>query len=939
MTGGFLKVKLHHKLSFPKKRGFMKVIKRDGRKKEFDESKIFKAIKAANSSKEYPIEKENKITDDQIMEVVKWVVKKMPKAVEEVSVEEIQDLVEDGLVHKNYTSVVRSFIKYRENRRKERFVKDETVRAMEAKYSGEAWDKQNANIDGLSFGGKSGEAHAVYDKEFALNYMITPKFAKNHRDFLVYIHDSDAYKKAMHNCVEQNSWVKVAIDGVTKTLRLKDLGKIVGISDGEIDVQNLNIQILSRDGYTLLKKIWVRETKEDEETFEIKTLKGLPVIVTSEHKLPVMRDGKEVLLKAKDIVEGDNLLEANFQLSSDDYKENFLNLLDLEGLDLRIINGEKVYKYLSYKYDICYTHYASEKKLSNASNVSGQNMSVEDLKIIMNDFSLDWEVLSSLRVKANGSKKDYPLFIPLSENLAKLYAYVYADGGVYVDKEKSLFQLTFTNTNEKIVDDFIKCYKDVFGYTLNKSYPKSDWSSPCIRVTDGSRLAVKIFKDFAGAKKYGSADISIPDFVMNGSENIKYAYLSAAMDTDGSFSDDIVYTTCGEKYSEQIFLLLQSLGYSPAKRLQNKKGSVYKIGKTSGVRKFNCYSVVINRNDEKVEFAEKMDTIKFAEKYSYKGCSRKFDNSKIIKIVKSTEKKVVYDLETESHWFIVNNYVSHNCLSFPADDYRDNGMTVKIPKDIRKAGRVSTEGQLQLMELQSQSMAQFGGVSLTHFDSTYAPLVNKDYYKFYKKNYERFTGKELDQSFQPCLQIDDPKYAACNAQAAKFAMEDLEEEVHQTMEGWLHNANTLQSRSGNQLPFTSVNYGLDTSAAGRLVSKHLLSSWEEGIGELGLTPVFPCGIFQYKKGISDKPGTPNYDLKKQAISVLIKRDYPNWANCDWSVQRKAFEKSQKIKENVLKSLSKEDLEELSKLPENILKTLGFTIVDDGKEEVTIEQEV
>lgn len=455
----------------------MKVIKRDGRKKEFDESKIFKAIKAANSSKEYPIEKENKITDDQIMEVVKWVVKKMPKAVEEISVEEIQDLVEDGLVHKNYTSVVRSFIKYRENRRKERFIKDETVRAMEAKYSGEAWDKQNANIDGLSFGGKSGEAHAVYDKEFALNYMITPKFAKNHRDFLVYIHDSDAYKKAMHNC-----------------------------------------------------------------------------------------------------------------------------------------------------------------------------------------------------------------------------------------------------------------------------------------------------------------------------------------------------------------------------------------------------------------------------------------------------------------------------LSFPADDYRDNGMTVKIPKDIRKAGRVSTEGQLQLMELQSQSMAQFGGVSLTHFDSTYAPLVNKDYYKFYKKNYERFTGKELDQSFQSCLQIDDPKYVACNAQAAKFAMEDLEEEVHQTMEGWLHNANTLQSRSGNQLPFTSVNYGLDTSAAGRLVSKHLLSSWEEGIGELGLTPVFPCGIFQYKKGVSDKPGTPNYDLKKQAISVLIKRDYPNWANCDWSVQRKAFEKSQKIKENVLKSLSKEDLEELSKLPENILKTLGFTIVDDGKEEVTIEQE-
>lgn len=447
----------------------MKVIKRDGRKKEFDEATIFKAIKAANNSKEYPVEKENKITDDQIMDVVKWVVKKMPKAVEEITVEEIQDLVEDGLVHKNYTAVVRSFIKYREDRRKERFIKDETVRAMEAKYSGKAWDKQNANVDGLSFGGKSGEAHAVYDKEYALNYMITPKFAKNHREFLVYIQDLDAYKKAMHNC-----------------------------------------------------------------------------------------------------------------------------------------------------------------------------------------------------------------------------------------------------------------------------------------------------------------------------------------------------------------------------------------------------------------------------------------------------------------------------LSFPADDYRDNGMTVKIPKDIRKAGRVSTEGQLQLMELQSQSMAQFGGVSLTHFDFTYAPLVNKDYYKFYKKNYERLTGKPLDFSFQPYLSIDDANYVTYNAQAAKFAMEDLEEEIHQTMEGWLHNANTLQSRSGNQLPFTSVNYGLDTSAAGRLVTKHLLSSWEEGIGELGLTPVFPCGIFQYKKGVNDKIGTPNYDLKQQAISVLVKRDYPNFANCDWSVQRKAFEKSQKIKENVLLSLSSSELYELVGLGPKITEQLGFLIdFDEG----------
>ena len=115
----------------------------------------------------------------------------------------------------------------------------------------------------------------------------------------------------------------------------------------------------------------------------------------------------------------------------------------------------------------------------------------------------------------------------------------------------------------------------------------------------------------------------------------------------------------------------------------------------------------------------------------------------------------------------------------------------------RKAGRVSTEGQLQLMKLQSQSMAQFGGVALTHFDNTYSPLVNKDYYKFYKKNYERIVGKSLDNSFNPLLSIDNPIYTNCNAQVAKFAMEMTEKELKQAVEAMYHNLNTLQSRSGN----------------------------------------------------------------------------------------------------------------------------------------------
>ena len=886
----------------------MKVIKRDGKQEEFNEVNIRKAIKAANNS----VDKEKQISDEKVEKVLNFVLKNISSE-EKVEIEKIQDLVEDGLMKENCFEVAKSFILYREERAKERFKRLKIVKEIKEKLEASNIQNQNANLDEASFGGRKGEADSALLKQMALDYYISPKFAKNHINNRVYIHDLDSYLIGEHNCVEQNSWVKVVIDGMPKTLKLKELGKIVGITDGEINVENLNIQILSRDGYTLLKKIWVRETDEDESVFELKTLKGLPLIVTGEHKLPVLRDGKELILKAKDIVEGDSLLQSNFQLSSDDYKESFLNLLDLKGIDLRIVNGEKLYKYLSYKYDVYYTNYAKEKKLSNANCISGQNMTVEDLKVIMNDFALDWEVLSTLRVKASGSKKTYPLFIPYSENLAKLYAYIYADGGVYVNEEESLYQLTFTNTNERIVDDFIKCYKDVFGYSLNKSYPKSDWTSPCIRVTDGSRLAVKIFKDFAGAKKYGSADISIPDFVMNGNENIKYAYLSAAMDTDGSFSENIIYTTCGEKYSEQFCIILQSLGYTPSKRLQNKKGSVYRIGKVSGTRNFNCYSIVINRNNEKIDFAEKVNTIKFAEKYSYKGCSKNFDNSKIIKIKTISDKKVVYDLETESHWFIVNNYVSHNCLSVPIDELLANGFKTR-QVFIRPAGSANTAFQLVAVLFQLQSLQQFGGVSATHLDWSLVPYVRKSFMKhyivaylkdtrdFYRLNLpdmmfndykdeggiwrnelEDWIDEHKEKFFRKLklkkedFYFDNKKLNKTYRQAAVF---DTIQEVKQAAEGMLHNLNSLQSRSGNQLPFSSINYGTCTEEEGRIVVRAILGATIRGVGN-GQTSIFPCQIFQKMKGVNDK-GSKNYDLYKMAIRSSAKRMYPNYCNCDWS---------------------------------------------------------
>jgi ribonucleoside-triphosphate reductase len=114
------------------------------------------------------------------------------------------------------------------------------------------------------------------------------------------------------------------------------------------------------------------------------------------------------------------------------------------------------------------------------------------------------------------------------------------------------------------------------------------------------------------------------------------------------------------------------------------------------------------------------------------------------------------------------------------------------------------------------------------------------------------------------------------------ALFDLMIEGRQSAQGLYHNLNTLESRQGSQVPFTSINIGRDTSTEGRLVTQWLMEASLNGIGKHHLTSIFPISIFQYKKGINADPKDINYDLKQMALESMSKRIYPNWCNCDWS---------------------------------------------------------
>lgn len=224
----------------------------------------------------------------------------------------------------------------------------------------------------------------------------------------------------------------------------------------------------------------------------------------------------------------------------------------------------------------------------------------------------------------------------------------------------------------------------------------------------------------------------------------------------------------------------------------------------------------------------------------------------------------------------------HNCLSIPFDDLLKNGFNTR-QTDVRPAQSINTAFQLLAVIFQLQSLQQFGGVSATHLDWTMVPYVRKSFYKHFMDGIKYI--EEMDCFFdlgdKEEISIEDEKYKKF-PKSYKYAMDKTNKELQQAVEGMYHNLNTLQSRSGNQLPFTSINYGTCTLPEGRMVIKALLEGSIKGVGKVHRTPVFPCGIFQCMKGVNRKEGEPNYDLFKLALKSTAQRLYPNYANVDWS---------------------------------------------------------
>lgn len=684
----------------------MIVIKKTGRQ-PFDKNKIKNAIIQANNQIGFPnFNLINSIVDDIETEMTEW-------DEDEIPIEEVENLVMSYL-YREMPDVAREYSSYKIKKEKSKENPSEIEKVLfnapEIKY-----ENGNKNTELTHI--KNAYLAEIPSGELMRELLPKDCLEANNRGVVAF-HDLNFAARPLPNCLTGDTFVTIQDERKnSRVFTLKELGEFLGAKeDGIYNLSDRNFKILGRDGWTNLNAFSRRKTKENEKVYRIGTYGGyLPLKATGEHIFPIVRDGKEILEKVKNLRKGDKLISVEKQLITlDNLRRSSLALFDYDSeeynLDIRVTGISALKDYLAYKYRLVFTDYAREnfKDIKTFSNQSQAFISARDFKKLISDYPIPYEVMADLRVKACGSKHTYPLFIPYSPALAKLYGYIYSDGSIYVNENRAQYHLNFANMDLSIIKDFIRCWKEVFGEQLSYSYPHNGDTSPCIRVNTGSRLAIAIFKDYCGAAMNGSADLRIPDFILLGTEDVKIAFLSSVIDSDGHFTGKTTaITSVCEGYCRQLLLLSNSLGLHPTMKLKNRKGTAYYFPKSGirGTRKYDSYQITFQSEKDRRYIKENFSTIKNKEVLSTGSISRIKGNLEMITRVEEIEyDDKVYDLQTGTHYFIANNFITHNCSLYNLEEIfkgcEINSIYIETPKSFRTACTVATQALSHATNLQ-----------------------------------------------------------------------------------------------------------------------------------------------------------------------------------------------------------------------------------------------
>ena len=266
----------------------------------------------------------------------------------------------------------------------------------------------------------------------------------------------------------------------------------------------------------------------------------------------------------------------------------------------------------------------------------------------------------------------------------------------------------------------------------------------------------------------------------------------------------------------------------------------------------------------------------------------------MMKFASETTKPFVDDylLSDEAKDAVANGYLhihdkdyyptkSLTCVQHPLDIILQHGFTAGHGES-RPAKRIETASVIACISLETAQNEMHGGQAIPAFDFYLAPFVRSSYIEEVKK-LERLNGEDYSDLYE--THIDEYETVALTPELVgkerikQHAINETVSRVHQSMEAFIHNMNTIHSRGGNQVVFSSINYGTDTSAEGRCVIREILKSTYEGVGN-GATAIFPIQIWKKKRGVNYEPSDRNYDLFQLAAKVSARRFFPNFLNLD-----------------------------------------------------------
>lgn len=259
---------------------------------------------------------------------------------------------------------------------------------------------------------------------------------------------------------------------------------------------------------------------------------------------------------------------------------------------------------------------------------------------------------------------------------------------------------------------------------------------------------------------------------------------------------------------------------------------------------------------------------------------------------RSKEYVDAYLLSSEAKEYVVNNLIhihdkdyyptrSLTCIQHPMDKLLSQGF-IAGHGESRPAKRIETANILCVISLEVLQNLMHGGQAIPAFDFYLAPYVRKTYQEEIKK-FEPIFGDLSELLDAPISEYEYKETKASmstlSADLKQLAINQTVNRVHQAMEAFVHNMNTIHSRAGNQVVFSSINFGTDTSAEGRCIIREILHATYEGVGN-GSTAIFPISIMKLKDGVNKNPTDPNYDLYQLSLKVTAKRFFPNFLNLD-----------------------------------------------------------